>query len=105
MIMSDESMEFLSTILDTPSPTGMEMDAQRLWAEYIKPFTDEQQCDAYGSTWAVLKSSKKNAPTLMLDAHADEIGFSIRHIGENGFVYVEPLLAAAACVSSVRMAR
>lgn len=81
--------EFLEELLDTPAPTGMEMDAQRLWAQYIAPYTDEQQCDAYGSTWAVLKAARPGAPTLMLDAHADEIGFSIRHIADNGFAYLE----------------
>ena len=85
--------EFLEELLDTPSPTGHEMEAQRLWAKYMAAYTDEQECDAYGSTWAVLRAKKSSdtAPTLMLDAHADEIGFSIRHIDENGFARVERL--------------
>lgn len=89
--MTDDAREFLEELLNTPAPTGMEMDAQRIWAGYLKPYTDEQQCDAYGSAWAVLRSKKENAPTLMLDAHADEIGFSIRYIADNGFVNVERL--------------
>lgn len=82
-------LQFLEDYLNTPAPTGLEMDAQRLWAAYIRPFTDEQHCDAYGSTWALLRAEKEDAPTLMLDAHADEIGFSIRYIDDNGFVRVE----------------
>ena len=78
--MNEKSAEFLSEYLEMPAPTGLEMDAQRLWAEYIRPYTDEVQCDAYGSTWALLRAAGENAPTLMLDAHADEIGFSIRYI-------------------------
>lgn len=81
--------EFLEELLDTPAPTGMEMDAQRLWASYMDPYTDEQHCDAYGSAWAVLRSPQADAPTLMLDAHADEIGFSVRYIADNGFAYLE----------------
>ena len=88
--MNEQSAEFLSEYLETPAPTGLEMDAQRLWAAYIKPYTDEVQCDAYGSTWALLRAAAgENAPTLMLDAHADEIGFSIRYIDDNGFARVE----------------
>lgn len=83
--------DFLTDLLNTPSPTGLEMDAQRLWAGYIASYTDEQHCDAYGSTWAVLRAKNDKAPTLMLDAHADEIGFSIRYIDDNGFVRVERL--------------
>ena len=89
--MKEEARSFLEELLNTPAPTGMEMDAQRLWAAYMKPFTDEQNCDAYGSAWAVLKSKQPNAPTLMLDAHADEIGFSIRYIDDNGFARIERL--------------
>ncbi|MGN1309845.1 MAG: M42 family metallopeptidase [Akkermansia sp.] len=89
--MKEEARAFLEELLNTPAPTGMEMDAQRLWAAYMKPFTDEQNCDAYGSAWVVLKSKQPNAPTLMLDAHADEIGFSIRYIDNNGFARIERL--------------
>lgn len=89
--MKQDALDFLTELLNTPSPTGMEMDAQRLWAGYIKPYTDEQQCDAYGSAWAVLRSRHQGAPTLMLDAHADEIGFSIRYIDEHGFARIERL--------------
>ncbi len=87
--MTDDALEFLSEILEMPAPTGQEMDAQRLWAGYIAPFSDEQHCDAYGSTWALLKAEDASAPTLMLDAHADEIGFSIRYIDEKGFARIE----------------
>lgn len=89
--MDKQSTEFLEEYLDNAAPTGMEMEGQRIWAKYIAPYTDEQQCDAYGSAWAILKSKKKNAPTLMLDAHADEIGFTVRYIDDNGFVRVDRL--------------
>ena len=89
--MNKKQQEFLEDYLNNASPTGHEMEGQRIWARYIAPYTDEQQVDAYGSAWAVLRSSKKNAPTLMLDAHADEIGFTIRYIDDNGFVRVERL--------------
>ncbi len=87
--MDEQATDFLSEYLETPAPTGLEMEAQRLWASYIKPYTDEVQCDAYGSTWALLRAAGENAPTLMLDAHADEIGFSIRYIDDKGFARVE----------------
>ena len=105
MNLTEEASEFLTQILDTPAPTGLEMDAQRLWAAYIAPFTDEQHCDAYGSTWAVLHAAEPGAPTLMLDAHADEIGFSIRHIEDNGFVRVERLGGSDVAIARGRRIR
>ena len=103
--MNEKSAEFLSEYLETPAPTGLEMDAQRLWAEYIKPYTDEVQCDAYGSTWAVLRAVDANAPTLMLDAHADEIGFSIRYIDDNGFARVERVGGSDVAIARGRRVR
>ena len=103
--MDEVSSDFLTDYLNTPAPTGYEMDAQRLWAEYIAPYTDEQQCDAYGSTWALLRSPHADAPTLMLDAHADEIGFTIRHIDDNGFVRVERLGGTDAAIGRGRRIR
>lgn len=105
MNLSEEASEFLTQILDTPAPTGMEMDAQRIWAAYIAPFTDEQHCDAYGSTWALLRAEAPDAPTLMLDAHADEIGFSIRYIDENGFARVERLGGSDVAIARGRRIR
>ncbi|MFI3243507.1 MAG: M20/M25/M40 family metallo-hydrolase [Akkermansia sp.] len=83
------SMDFLSELLDIPAPTGHEMEAQEYWATYMAQFTDAQECDAYGSAWATMNAATPDAPTLMLDAHADEIGFSIRYIDDNGFARVE----------------
>lgn len=105
LTMDDQSSDFLTDYLNTPSPTGYEMDAQRIWAAYIAPYTDEQHCDAYGSTWAVLRAKGENAPTLMLDAHADEIGFSVRHIDDNGFVRVERLGGTDAAIGRGRRIR
>ena len=103
--MKDPAIEFLHTLLETPSPTGREMPGQRIWAKYIAPYTDTQECDAYGSTWATLLSKRKNAPTLMLDAHADEIGFSIRYITDDGFAYVERLGGSDVAIARGRRLR
>ena len=103
--MNKQSSDFLKKILETPSPTGMEIEAQRIWAKYIAPYTDTQECDAYGSTWATLRSKQEGAPTLMLDAHADEIGFSIRHITDDGFAYVERLGGSDVAIARGRRLR
>lgn len=103
--MNANALEFLYELLETPSPTGMEMDGQRLWASYIAPYTHEQHCDAYGSTWALLKAASPNAPTLMLDAHADEIGFSIRYITDDGFAHIERLGGSDVAIARGRQVR
>lgn len=89
MKISDDSLEFLTELLEPPSPSGFEIDAQRIWADELRKYTEDVQCDTYGNTWAVFHADAEEAPTLMIEAHADEIGFMIRHITKDGFLYVE----------------
>lgn len=79
----------LLDILNTPSPTGFELRGQRKWAAYAGKFADRVDHDAYGNTWATLKGSGKQPPTLMLEAHADEIGYMVKFITKEGFIFVD----------------
>jgi len=85
--MTKADKKFLYELLETPSPTGFEMPGQRVWAKYLKPIADEVQCDAYGSTWAVLKG--KSEKVVMLESHADEIGYIIKQITDDGFLRLD----------------
>jgi putative aminopeptidase FrvX len=85
--MKKEDREFLFQLLETPSPTGFEMRGQQVWADWIKSYAPQVTCDAYGSTWAVLPGKSKR--TIMLEAHADEIGYMIKHIDESGFLRID----------------
>jgi endoglucanase len=84
--MRDKSIEFLRTLVNTPSPTGHEARGQRVWLDYVKPYADETFSDAYGNCVAVL--NKGGSPRLMLAAHADEIGMTVCHIDKDGFLWV-----------------
>jgi putative aminopeptidase FrvX len=85
--MKNDDREFLYKLLETPSPTGFEMPGQRVWAEWINRHAATVECDAYGSTWATLAG--KSAKVIMLEAHADEIGYMIKHIDERGFLRLD----------------
>lgn len=84
-----ESRAFLLDLLSTPSPTGFETRGQRKWAEYLKPKVDAVESDAYGSAWATLKGADPKAPTIMIEAHADEIGYMVKHISKEGFLFID----------------
>lgn len=86
--MTDDAKSFFFDLLDTPSPTGFETPGQRVWANYVGDYADAVETDAYGTAWATLNGSASDGPRLMLDAHVDEIGFMVRHITEEGFLYV-----------------
>jgi putative aminopeptidase FrvX len=84
--MRPESLEFLKTLVNTPSPSGNELRGQRVWMDYAKQFADESWNDAYGNCVAVL--NKGGSPRIMLAAHADEIAMTVNFITKEGFIHV-----------------
>jgi endoglucanase len=87
--MNSEALEFLRSLLATPTPSGWEEAGQGLVAEYMKRHADAVSRDVHGNTIGVLNP---NAPyRVMLAGHCDEIGLLVQHIDEKGFVYVSVL--------------
>jgi len=84
--MRPESLEFLKTLVNTPSPSGNELRGQRIWMEYAKQFADETWNDAYGNCVAVM--NKGGSPRIMLAGHADEIAMTVNFITKEGFIHV-----------------
>lgn len=85
--MKKEDREFLQHLLESRSPTGFEMPGQKIWANWIREHAGHVECDAYGSTWASLPG--KTDQVVMLAAHADEIGYMIKHIDDKGFLRID----------------
>lgn len=85
--MDKSAKEFLFDLLSTPSPTGFETAGQKKWMEYVRPFADSVENDPYGSAWAVIEG--KSPVKLMLEAHADEIGFMVKYITKEGFIHLD----------------
>jgi endoglucanase len=84
-MFDSESREFLEKLIVTPSPTGYETEGQKVWKEFISQYADKVESDAYGSAMARLHINA-DLPTIMLEAHADEIGMVVQHISDDGFV-------------------
>ena len=83
---------FLYDLLSTPSPTGFEGPGQRKWIEHVRPNADHVENDAYGTAWATLNGKKAKSGrslTVMLEAHADEIGYMIKHVTKDGFLHLD----------------
>jgi endoglucanase len=95
--MRDSSLNFLRTLVNTPSPTGHEVRGQRVWLDYVKAFADETHSDAYGNCVGVL--NKGGSPRLMLAAHADEIALAVNYISDEGFIYVQKMGGVNAAIT------
>jgi putative aminopeptidase FrvX len=77
---------FLDELLTTPSPAGFEAEGQRVWVNYVSEFADEVRTDNYGNAVATLHG---DGPELAFVGHADEIGYMVRRIDDDGFVHLE----------------
>ncbi len=88
-LMDDLAKSFLCDLLNTPSPTGFELAGQRKWASYCAPFADRVDNDAYGNAWAVIDGRAARPKRVMLEAHADEIGYIVKHITKDGFLRID----------------
>ncbi|MBP6782369.1 MAG: M42 family metallopeptidase [Verrucomicrobiales bacterium] len=87
--MDPAAETFLYELLNTPSPTGFEVRGQRVWAKRCREFADSVESDAYGNAWATVKGKNPEAPRVMIEAHADEIGFIVKYISSDGFLHVD----------------
>src|SRR6185436_14901691 len=87
--MRENSLKFLETLVNTPSPSGHEARGQRVWLDYVSNYADETYTDAYGNAVAVL--NKGGSLRVMLAGHADEIGMTVNFISKDGFIYVRKL--------------
>ena len=87
--MRNKSLEFLRTLINTPSPSGHEARGQRVWLDYVKAYADETYSDAYGNCVAVL--NKGGSPRVMVAGHADEIALTVNYITKEGYIYVRRL--------------
>ncbi|WP_280536798.1 M20/M25/M40 family metallo-hydrolase [Halopenitus sp. POP-27] len=96
--MDERRRDFLETLLNTPSPSGFETDGQRVWVDYVETFADEVRTDAYGNAVAVHEGSGEG-PEIAVAGHADEIGFIVRDILDDGFLRIASVGGADRTVS------
>ncbi len=87
--METKNIEFFKQLTSTPSPSGNEEKAQRIFLNFTKTYADEVKTDINGNAAAVhYGTSHKTTPyNVMLSGHADEIGLMVSHIDENGYLY------------------
>ena len=99
MPISDDDRTFLFDLLRTPSPTGFEAPGQRLWAARARSRADRVESDAYGSAWATRDG---DGPTVLLEAHADEIGFAVKYVTDDGFLRVDRIGGSDQAIARAR---
>jgi putative aminopeptidase FrvX len=87
--MHESRVEFLRRLVASPSPSGFEQPVQAVIRAEIGQYSDEVRTDVHGNVIATLNPNGN--PRVMLTAHCDELGFLIRYIDEEGFLYFAPI--------------
>ncbi|MCS7305677.1 MAG: M42 family metallopeptidase [Thermoguttaceae bacterium] len=84
--METGSLEFLRRLIETPSPSGYESQILQVIREYISPYADEIRTDVQGN--CIVVKNPAGPLRVMLAGHCDQIGLSVQHIDEDGYLYV-----------------
>ena len=88
IMFDDKSLNFLENLLNSSSPSGYEMEAAKIFRDYVGEFADEVKTDVMGNTISIINPSAEFK--VMLAGHYDEIGFQIVYISDEGLIYFRP---------------
>lgn len=88
MPLDHESLTLFDQLLNTPSPSGFEEPVQDLVRDWCGQFA-EVRTDIHGNVIATLNPNGR--PRILFDGHCDQIGLMVRHIDDQGFLYVQPI--------------
>jgi len=66
--------------------SGGEKAVAAIAADMMREYTDDVTVDRFGNVVGIIRCGKENAPSLMLDAHIDQIGFIVTEITDGGFL-------------------
>jgi endoglucanase len=89
MPVDSVGLEFLKSLLATPSPSGFERPVQEVVRAHMAESADVLTTDLHGN---VIAAKNPEAPIkLMFAGHCDQIGFLVQFIDNEGFLYVQPI--------------
>lgn len=89
--MEQKYYDLLKELSQAPSPSGFEQPFQRIIRRELTGVADEVTTDVLGNVISRLDGQGEQRPRVMLAGHCDEIGFMIKHIDEEGFIYFAPI--------------
>jgi hypothetical protein len=86
------AQDFLIRLLETPSASGYEEPVQRLVRDYLAGCAETIETDSHGN---VIGTANPGGKTRMfLAGHCDQIGLIVQHIDSDGYISVQPKVAA-----------
>lgn len=87
--MREESIALLKQLVEAGGPSGYEQAIQSIFRREAKRYAEQVVTDVMGNV--VATRNPDGHPRLMFAGHADEIGFLVRYINDEGFIYFAPV--------------
>lgn len=82
------NLELLETLIQTPSVSGFESDAVRLFCDYLDPYADDSYIGPLNNAYVCSKGVGSIRRKILIDAHIDEIGMQVVYIDSSGYLYL-----------------
>lgn len=89
MTLDSDRQQFLDRLLTTPSPSGHEGAAAKVWRDEASSFAKGVDHDLAGNSWAT--NGNDDGLHVLIEGHIDEIGFVVTHIDDNGFIWIDKI--------------
>ncbi|PIU24187.1 hydrolase, partial [Candidatus Berkelbacteria bacterium CG08_land_8_20_14_0_20_39_8] len=84
-MLSKESLDFFKKLVESPSPSGFEQPAAKVFRDYVSKFS-KVKVDVMGNSIATL--NEEAGLRIMLAGHIDQIGFLVNYVNDQGFLYL-----------------
>ncbi len=84
--MQKKDLQFLSELVEAPSPSGFEQPAAAVFRARMAKTADDVETNVMGSVHATLSGSDPEGVSVMLAGHIDEIGLMVNYVTPEGFI-------------------
>ena len=82
-------LRYLKKYCDLLGPSGMEDDVREAIIEDIKDSGCEYETDPMGNLIVFKKGKKRRNKKVLFSAHTDEVGFMVKYIDEDGYLWFD----------------
>src|SRR5699024_10210456 len=84
----DQTLTMLKELTDAKGIPGNEKEPREVMETYLKPYSDEEYTDNLGSLIGK-KTGETDGPKTNVAGHLDEVGFMVKRIDKEGFIYFQ----------------
>ena len=89
--LPDHAITELMELMRLPGLAGHEQGVAAYMHQRLEPLTHHIHTDTLGNVIATINGTDPNAPSVMLFAHMDSLGFVVRRIDDDGFIWIHRL--------------